>query len=104
MPAKKLIRPDEKLPVKLTAAERKLVLEGLTCPDEQIEQVVRETPAGEPVRLTLDDLDDLGGFIAAEANHCPDKSKAKRLDTIFDKIQNLLDEFTDEEPPETVTS
>ncbi len=31
MPARKQIRPGEKLPLKLTAAERKLVLEGLTC-------------------------------------------------------------------------
>ena len=52
--------------------------------------------------MTLDDLDDLGGYVAAEANHCKDKSKARKLDTIFEKIQALLDKFTDEEPPKTV--
>jgi hypothetical protein len=104
LPAKKFVRPDEKLRLNLTAAERELALEGLTCLDQEIARIVRETPSGDPVKLTPDDLADFGGFIAAEANHCPDKSKARRLDTIFDMIQNLLDEFTDEDPPETVTS
>jgi hypothetical protein len=52
--------------------------------------------------ITLDDLDDFGGYVAAEANHCKDKPKAKKLDAIFEKIQGLLDKFTDEEPPKTV--
>jgi len=102
MPTKKHDRPDEKLPLKLTAAERKLVLDGQTCLDQEIEQIVRDTPTGQPVEMTLDDLDDLGGYVAAEANHCKDKAKARKLDAIFEKIQALLDQFTDEEPPKTV--
>ena len=73
MPTKKHIRPGEKLPIKLTLAERTLVLDGLTCLDQEIEQVVRDTPSGQPVMMTLDDLDDFGGYVAAEANHCEDK-------------------------------
>lgn len=102
MPARKQIRPDEKLPLKLTATERKLILEGLTCLDQEIEQIVRDTATGQPVMMTLDDLDDFGGFVAAEANHCKDKTKGKKLDAIFEKIQGLLDKFTDEEPSKTV--
>ena len=34
MPAKKQIQPGEKVPLKLTATERKLVLEDLMCLDE----------------------------------------------------------------------
>jgi len=102
MPTKKQVRPDEKLPLKLTASERKLVLEGLTCLDQEIEQIVRDTPTGQPVKMTLDDLDDFGGYVAAEANHCTDKTKARKLDAVFEKIQALLDKFTDEEPPKTV--
>ena len=99
---KKRIQPDEKLPLKLTATERKLVLEGLLCLDEELEQIVTGTPAGQPVRMTLDDLEDFGGYIAAEANHCEDKAKRRKLDAIFDKIQGLLDTFTDVEPLNTV--
>ncbi len=73
MPARKQVRPDEKLPLKLTAAERTLVLEGLTCLDQEIEQIVKDTPTGQPVMMTLDDLDDFGGYVAAEANHCEKK-------------------------------
>ena len=96
MPTRKLIHPDDKLSLKLTAAERKLILEELLCLDEELEQVVRDTPSREPVRLTLDDLDDLGGHVAAAANHSPDKSKGRKLDAIFGKIQDLLDAGADE--------
>ena len=102
MPTRKHVRPGEKLPLKLVAAERKLVLEELMCVDQQIEQAVSDTPTDQPVMMSLDDLDDLGGHIAAEANHCNDKKKQKTLDAIFEKIQGLLDKFTDSEPLQTV--
>lgn len=101
MPTKKQIQPGEKVPLKLTAAERKLVLEDLMCLDEDYEQVIQGTPTGKPVMMTLDDLDDFGGYIAAEANHCDDKKKQKKLDAIFQKVQDLLGKYTDDEPPKT---
>jgi hypothetical protein len=93
---KKRIQPGEKVPLKLTASERKLILEGLTCLDQNYEEMVRSTPSGKPMMLTLDDLEDFGGFIAAEANHCDDRGKQKKLDAIFDKIQTLQDGHTEE--------
>ena len=63
MPTKKQIQPGEKVPFKLTATERKLVLEDLMCLDQEHEQVIRDTPAGKPVMLTLDDLEDFSGYI-----------------------------------------
>lgn len=102
MTARKQIHPGEKVPLKLTATERKLVLEDLTCLDPEYEQTIRETPAGKPVMLTLDDLEDFGGYIAAEANHCDDHKKQKKLDTLFEKIQAVLDRYTDEAPPQTL--
>ncbi len=94
------IQPDEKLPLKLTATERKLVLGDLMILDQYCEQIIRETPSGKPVMMTLDDLDVFGGYVAAEANHCEDKKREKKLDDIFGKIQRLLDKYTDEEPPQ----
>lgn len=99
---KKQIQPGEKVPLKLTAAERKLVLEDLTCLDQDYEQIIRERPSGKPVMMSLDDLDDFGGYIAAEANHCDDKRKEKKLDAVFEKVQDLLGKYTDEEPPQTL--
>jgi len=53
----------------LTAAERKLLLDDLMCLDDAYAEVIKDTPADQPVEFTLDDWDGLGGFIAAEANH-----------------------------------
>ena len=92
------IQPTETVPLKLTDAERKLVLEEVFCLEEGYLNTIRSTPAGKPVMMTLSDLDDFGGYIAAQANHCDNPRKAKKLDTVFEKIQKLLDRYTDEEP------
>jgi hypothetical protein len=102
MPTRKQIQPGETVPFKLTATERKLVLEDIMCLDEDYEQIIRETPTGKPVMMTLDELDDFGGYIAAETNHCDDKKKEKKLDTVFEKIQSVMDRYTDGEPPQTL--
>jgi len=95
---KKLIGTDEKVPLGLTIAQRKLVLEDVLGLDQDFEEVIRATPAGKPVMMTLGDLDDFAGYIAAEANHCDDRKKEDKLDAVFDKIQELLDWYSDEEP------
>ncbi len=102
MPTKKQIQLGEKVPLKLTAVERKLVLGEALCLDKKQEEAIGNTPAGKPIMLSLDDLDDLGGHIAAAANHCEDREKRNKLDAIFQKIETLLDNYTDEEPPKTI--
>ena len=101
MPTKKHIQPGEKVPIKLTAAERKLVLEDLMCLDEDYEQIIQDTPTGKPVMMTLDDLDDFGCYIAADSHHCDDTKKQKKLGTIFQKVQDLLERYTVDEPQQT---
>ena len=102
MPTKKQIQPGEKVPFKLTATERKLVLEDRMCLDQEYEQIIRDTPAGKLMMLTLDDLEDFSGYIAAEANHCDNGKKQKNLDTVFEKIQSVMDRYTAEETPQTL--
>lgn len=102
MPTRKYIQPGEKVPLKLTATERKLILDDLMCLDKENEQVIRETPPGKPVMMSLDALDDFAGYIAAEANHCEDEKKRNKLDAVFEKIQALFDQYTDEAPPQTI--
>jgi hypothetical protein len=48
------------------------------------------------VNLNLDDIDDLLGCVAAEANHCDDGKVRRVLDAICDRLSALLDKFTDE--------
>jgi hypothetical protein len=90
---KKLIQPDEKVPLKLTVAELKLILEDVMCLDRNYEEIVRNTPSGMPVMMKLYELEDFGGYIAAEANHCDDPKKQKKLDAVFDKIQKVQDRY-----------
>ena len=52
---KKLIQSGEKVGLKLSAAERKLILEGLLCRDDEYEDITRDTPTAEPVMMTLDE-------------------------------------------------
>ncbi|MBA2116727.1 plasmid pRiA4b ORF-3 family protein [Bremerella alba] len=102
MSPKKKIQHSEEVPLKLTAAERKLILDELMCLDQDYEQIIRETPSGKPVMMYLDDLEDFGGYIASEANHCEDKKKQKKLDAVFERVQDVLDKYMDEEPPLTL--
>jgi hypothetical protein len=46
--------------------------------------------------LSLDDIEDIQGYVAAEANHTRDTKLRKRLDRLFDKFQKYLDEYDDQ--------
>jgi len=96
--SKKHVQADEKVPLKLTATERNLILETVTFISDEYELLIRETPNAEPLMMTLDDYDDFGGYIAAEANHCGDRKLQKKLDTVFQKVQSIFDRYTDEVP------
>ena len=76
MPTKKQIQPGEKVPLKLTTTERKLVLEDLMCLDQEYGQIIRDTPAGKPLMLTLDALEDFSGYIGTEAYRCDDSKNS----------------------------
>jgi hypothetical protein len=39
----------------------------------------------------MDDLDELAGCVAAEANHTRDKRQRKEWDQLFDRIATLLE-------------
>lgn len=92
------IQPNEKVLLELNERERELILEH-TFADEELTNRLRVVPRkGErPVfRFTLDDLDELGGFVAAEASHTKDKKLRKELEHLFDRIQTTLHSYTDE--------
>ena len=53
--------------LKLTAADRKLLLEHCPSLAEDFVKAIRETPPREPVTVPLDDTDDLLESLAADA-------------------------------------
>ena len=96
------VQPDEQIELDLTEAER-TALERVASLDTDLESAVRRTPPGEPVCLTLEEFDELAGWVAAEANHTKDKKLGKTLDGVFKKIDQLLATYSDEDSPPTLS-
>jgi hypothetical protein len=99
---RKRIQKYEEFGLQLTQAERKLIVDGVLGVPQDLELTIRTTPAKQPVMMTLDNWDELGGYVAAEANNTGDKKLQKKFDAIFSKIQDLLDSQTDDESSLTI--
>jgi hypothetical protein len=98
MTRKKPIEPGEKFGLKLTPAQRSLLIEASLPIPKEVEQAIRSTPVNDPLMLTLDDLDDLAGHVAANANHAGEKSLRDKLDRISRKIEKVMGSFAEEDP------
>lgn len=103
-PKRTYIKPGQKLELDLTPAERKAILENLTLLPPEYEAMLKKVHPEQPLMLTLDDLEDFSGYVVAEFNHEPSKKLRKVLDSAFEKMTDLLDAFTDEEPPAKKTT
>ena len=97
--SRKRIRPDEKLLLALNDGERELILQH-TFADDDLTRRLRIVPrAGESAayRFTLGELDDLAGYVAAEANHAKEKKLKRQLASLFGRIQTVLESYTGED-------
>ena len=91
------IRPGDKIPLRLNARERNLIVEETFAPEELTARLGR-VEGKEPVcRFTLAELDELAGYVAAEANHAKSKDLREDLDQIYNRIDDLLRRYTVEE-------
>ena len=96
------VQPGERLAVRLTARQRDLILEH-TFVGGELESRIRIAEAdGSTItaRLDLDDLDELLGCVAAEANHSRDSKIKRALDQLLDRLGDVEDRYTDEEVEE----
>jgi len=85
----------KKLPVKLTLRERDFIRDETFCtPDFAKFAVVEDKNI--KVDMSLDDIEEIQGYIAAEANHTENKKLQKELDRIFGKLQVFLDNYDDQ--------
>lgn len=92
------IGPNETVPLELNERERDLILSH-TFADESLTNRLRVVPkkSERPVfRFTLDDLDELAGFLAAEANHAKNKILREQLHQLCDHVEATLNKYTDE--------
>jgi hypothetical protein len=47
--------------------------------------------------MSLDDIEEVQGYVAAEANHTKNKKLQRELDRLFDKLQVYLDSYDDQD-------
>jgi len=95
--SRKKINPGDRVEVSFTDRERELVLEHTVAGPEVTDSLERAQRAGGTfvVYYTLDDLDELLGYVAAEANHSKSKKLRKELDTLYDRLRCLMESFDD---------
>jgi DNA-binding MarR family transcriptional regulator len=97
MTQRKCIKPGTQVSFHLSTRERDLVVERASL-DPEIEVRLRGAAAAGSklvIGLTLDDIDDLHGCVAADANHCDDAKTRRVLDSVCDRLGALLDQLTD---------
>ena len=94
---RKRIKRGQKVKVSFTPRERVLVLEHtLTGPELTTALRRAQLESGQyVVRYTLDDLDELLGFVAAEANHSMDKKLRKELDALYTRVRGEMESHDD---------
>ncbi len=94
------IQAGTKLSFALAARERDAIVQRAFLDPKMERRLQRAAVAGPMlvVDLTLDDVEELHGCVAAEANHSDDRKVRRLLSGACDRLGQLLDEFTDEEP------
>ena len=91
------IQPGTLVPIELTEAERAAVLER-TLAGEDLTERLREAPLHDgtcTASYSLDELDDLRGYVAAEANHTEDMKLRRRLDRVFARLRTVMEAYDD---------
>jgi ribosomal protein S15P/S13E len=95
MPWQKIIAAGETVGLKLSAAERKLIVACLYVMDGGLQERIRQAAQNQDVQFTLDELEDLHGNLAFDANHADDRKHERALDKILRKIERLLDFYSE---------
>ena len=94
---RKKIKRGQKVEVSFSPRERALVLD-YTFTGPELTAALRRAQlvAGRHVvRYMLDDLDELLGFVAAEANHSTDKKLRKELDALYARVRREMESYDD---------
>ena len=98
MKPRKQIAAGEKVPLELNERERDLITKHTFAAKNLTDRFrIMPSPGERPYyRFTLDDLDELAGYVAAEANHAKVKKMEKELRRLYARIAEILESYTDE--------
>jgi hypothetical protein len=85
----------DEIEIKFTFQERDLIIDHTFADPELTKRLKIAEIKGKHLiaKYSIHDLDDLLGFIAAEANHTDDKKLEKKLDKLFDKLSRILEKY-----------
>jgi hypothetical protein len=88
----------EKIPMQLDDRERELILNHTFAGEDLTDRLrIVPSPRRPPsYRFTLDELEELAGYVAAEANHAKVKKLEKELRRLFARIAEVEESYTDE--------
>ncbi|MBN2345811.1 MAG: hypothetical protein JXO51_05415 [Candidatus Aminicenantes bacterium] len=89
---KKKIPEGAAIRFRLTPAERALVRDE-TLYDPDFANLAECEGNGFVVPMTLLDIEEILGYVAAAGNHCADKKLQAKLDRFFEKLQRCLDKY-----------
>jgi len=94
---RKKIKEGQKVTVRFGPRERQLVLDHTFAGPDLTGALrrVQLVEGGHAVRYTLDDLDELLGYVAAEANHATDKKLRKELDALYGRLRREMESYDD---------
>jgi hypothetical protein len=83
----------EQIEIKFTEKERDLILEHTLADPYLTKRLKIAEIKGKYLitKFTIEDLDELIGYIAAEANHTEDSKLQKQLDKLFEKLGIILE-------------
>ncbi len=90
------IKPDEAVRVELSERDRTLLVDH-TLADPEYASRLRPAPKGRQLvaEYTLDDLEDILGYIAAEANNTKSKKLQDELDDLYDRLAIIQESYDD---------
>jgi hypothetical protein len=95
MPQRKLIESGSRVPVRLNPRDRELICDHTLADPELTGRLNLAAVDGKHlvVQYTLQDLEELIGYVAAEANHTPSRKLQSELDRLFLRLQAVLDTY-----------
>jgi hypothetical protein len=91
MAKKKQIKPGDTVTLKLTEEQADLIVEH-TLINDDLPAIIHHSKLRDgvvSVRCTLEDLEELSGYLAAKSNNTKDKRLQQRFDVISDAIDEL---------------
>jgi len=89
---------DESIPIEITSDQRDLILNH-TFAGPDLTERLEVAPLSDTkivAGYTLSDIDELMGYIAAEANHSKDRKLRRKLDRLYDYLQTFEERYEDE--------